>query len=132
MKVGQLGKLLKALKKFDADYAVMAGQITLKAQGLHPDLKAVSLLASLKKNAETIFGAIAKEITNRHNLLDAISWMKTRRAWNNVRKVPQEIPTMARAWHANATQIAALDIGQELVRKGTVLASRHSKVRRNA
>ena len=51
MKVGQLGKLLKALKKFDAAYAVMAGQITPGKlfKGLHPDLKAVSLLASLKK-----------------------------------------------------------------------------------
>ena len=37
MKVGQLGKLLKALKKFDADYAVMAGKSHLETlQGITP------------------------------------------------------------------------------------------------
>ena len=43
VKVGQVGKLLKALKKFDAGYAVMAGQVTPGKlfRGLHPDLKAI-------------------------------------------------------------------------------------------
>ena len=59
VKVGQVGKLLKVLKKFDAGYAVMAGQVTPGKlfRGLHPDLKAVRLLAGLdRRNAETIFG----------------------------------------------------------------------------
>ena len=67
IKVGQLGKMLKALKTFEAGYAIMAGQITPKRlfKGLHPDLKTVSILLKLKrKNAETIFGAIASEIEN--------------------------------------------------------------------
>ena len=31
VKVGQIGKLLKELKRFDAGYAVMAGQVTFPA-----------------------------------------------------------------------------------------------------
>ena len=65
VKVGQVGKLLKALKKFGAGSAVMVGQVTPGKlfRGLHPDLKAVRLLAGLdRRNAETIFGAIADEI----------------------------------------------------------------------
>ena len=63
MKVGQLGKLLKALKKFDAAYAVMAGQITPGKlfEGLHPDLKAVSLLASLKKKTQRPYSALSRK-----------------------------------------------------------------------
>src|SRR5262245_10266745 len=65
IKVGQLGHMLDALKDFGAGYALMAGQITPRRlfQGLHPDLKATRILFSLKRrNAETIFGAIAREI----------------------------------------------------------------------
>lgn len=65
IKVGQLGRMLKALRKFGCGYTIMAGQITPKRlfKGLHPDLKAVRILASLaERNAESIFGAIANEI----------------------------------------------------------------------
>ena len=43
VKVGQVGKLLKELKKFNAGYAVMAGQVTPGKlfKGLHPYLKAI-------------------------------------------------------------------------------------------
>jgi len=77
--VGQVGKMLKALKEFDAGYAIMAGQITPRRlfKGLHPDLKATKILLSLKRrNAETIFGAIASEITDLGvTLLDARSFL---------------------------------------------------------
>lgn len=65
IKVGQLGHLLDALKHHRAAYSIMAGQITPRRlfKGLVPDIKAIRILASLKeKNAETIFGALAKEI----------------------------------------------------------------------
>ena len=79
IKVGQLGKLLKSLKKLDCGYALMAGQITPRRlfKGLHPDLKALKILNSLKiKNAETIFGAIAREIEAIDiSLLDARSFL---------------------------------------------------------
>ena len=79
VKVGQVGKLLKELKNFDAGYAVMAGQVTPGKlfRGLHPDLKAIRMLAGLdRKNAETIFGAIGDEIENAGvHLLDARVFM---------------------------------------------------------
>src|SRR5688500_2723822 len=65
IKVGQLGHMLDALRDFGAGYALMAGQITPRRlfKGLHPDLKATRILLSLKRrNAQTIFGAIAHEI----------------------------------------------------------------------
>lgn len=65
IKVGQLGHMLRSLRKFEAGAAIMAGQIRPRKlfDGLHPDLKAIAILASLKeRNAESIFGAIAKEI----------------------------------------------------------------------
>ena len=57
--VGQLGRMLKALKEFGAGYALMAGQVKPKRlfHGLTPDLKAAQILLTLKRrNAETIFG----------------------------------------------------------------------------
>ena len=65
IKVGQLGHMIDALKEFAAGSAVMAGQISPRKlfKGLHPDLKAVMIMATLKeRNAETIFGAIAREV----------------------------------------------------------------------
>jgi UDP-2,3-diacylglucosamine hydrolase len=65
LKVGQLGAMLKSLEQFSAGYALMAGQITPKRlfKGLHPDLKATRILLTLRRrNAETIFGAVAAEI----------------------------------------------------------------------
>ena len=57
----------------------MAGRVTPGKlfRGLHPDLKAIRMLAGLdRKNAETIFGAIGDEIekTGVH-LLDARVFM---------------------------------------------------------
>ena len=59
----------------------MAGQVTPGKlfRGLQPDLKAVRMLAGLKrKNAETIFGAIGNEIEKSGvQLLDAgFLWMR--------------------------------------------------------
>lgn len=65
IKVGQLGHMLDGLKAQKAGAAIMAGQITPRRlfKGLTPDLKAVTILATLKeKNAESIFGALAKEV----------------------------------------------------------------------
>lgn len=65
VKVGQVGKFLKALKRLEAAYALFVGQVTPGKlfRGMTPDLKALAILAMLKeRNAETIFGAIAKEV----------------------------------------------------------------------
>ena len=65
IKVGQIGKLTKTLKEFGSRYVVMVGQVQPNRLfgGIHPDLRAIKILASLKeKNAATIFGAIVREI----------------------------------------------------------------------
>ncbi len=127
--VGQLGKMLKALKEFDAGYALMAGQITPRRlfKGLHPDLKATKILLSLKRrNAETIFGAIAAEITDLGvTLLDARSFLDAHLATPGVMtggKFPIEQDYIDHGILI-ARECARLDIGQGcVVRHGTVLA----------
>ncbi|MDQ8206847.1 UDP-2,3-diacylglucosamine diphosphatase LpxI [Coraliomargarita sp. SDUM461003] len=129
IKVGQLGKLLKSLKKLACRYAVMAGQITPKRlfHGLHPDLKALAILNSLKiKNAETIFGAISAEIEAIDiQMLDARSFLDDQLASEGLMtggklKAPEEF---IQHGIQIAKGITELDIGQgAVVRKGTVLA----------
>ncbi len=127
--VGQVGKTLKALKAFGAGYAIMAGQITPRRlfKGLHPDLKAATLLLTLKRrNAETIFGAICKEIEALGiTLLDARSFLDDQLASPGCmtgRSFPIEDDYVDHGIHI-ARESARLDIGQGcVVRKGTVLA----------
>jgi len=130
MNVGQLGKLLKTAKNFGAKYAIMAGQITPRKlfKGLKPDLKAMMILATLKrKNAETIFGAIASELQKvGTEMIDARSFLDSSLAPKGVfcgKKPDSE--TMEYAVHAMdiVRECARLDIGQSCVAsKGTILA----------
>ena len=127
--VGQLGKMLKSLREFDAGYAIMAGQITPRRlfKGLHPDLKAVRILAALKRrNAETIFGAIAREIDAQGvTLLDARSFLDEHLAAPGCmtgKTFPIERDYLDHGIQI-ARECARLDIGQGcVVRQGTVLA----------
>jgi DUF1009 family protein len=127
--VGQVGKMLKALERFEAGYAVMAGQISPRRlfKGLHPDLKATRILFSLKRrNAETIFGAIAAEIEAiQVRLLDARSFLDPHLASGGCmtgRKFPIDSEYVDHGVQI-ARECARLDIGQGcVVRKGTVLA----------
>ena len=127
--VGQLGKMLRAIEHFGAGYAFMAGQITPRRlfKGLHPDLKATRILLSLKRrNAETIFGAIAAEIEQLGvSLLDARSFLDDQLATPGVMtgsRFPIEREYVDHGIHL-AREIARLDIGQGVVvRKGTALA----------
>jgi len=129
VKVGQVGKLLKELKKLDAMYAVMVGQVTpLKLfKGLHPDLKAIRMLAGLdRKNAETIFGAIGEEIEKaRVHLLDARVFMDEDLAEEGVMVQGKEKIEPEHLKHGVeiARENARLDVGQGVVvSRGTVLA----------
>ncbi len=129
IKVGQLGKMLRAISDFGAGYAIMAGQITPRRlfKGLHPDLKATRILLSLKRrNAETIFGAIAHEIAELGVLLlDARSFLDDQLALPGCmtgRSFPIEDDYVQHGIQI-ARECARLDIGQGcVVRKGTVLA----------
>ncbi|MDQ3622104.1 MAG: DUF1009 domain-containing protein, partial [Verrucomicrobiota bacterium] len=79
MRVGQVGKLLQFLEESGASHAVMAGQIAPKNLfDLRPDFRALMLLARLpRRNAESIFGAIAREIAEVGvELLPATSYME--------------------------------------------------------
>lgn len=130
LNVGQLGKLLRGVSLFGAKYAAMAGQITPGKlfRGMTPDLKAITVLASLKKrNAETIFGAVAAELAKVGvEMIDARSFMDASVA-------PRGFFTGDRSWKISdsdlehavsiARECARLDIGQGCVTShGTVLA----------
>jgi len=129
LNVGQIGKMLSALQDFGAGYALMAGQVKPKRlfHGLTPDLKAAQLLFSLKRrNAETIFGAIAAEIEKIGvTLLDARAFIDDQLASGGSmtgKKFPIDAEYLEHGIHI-AREIARLDIGQGcVVRKGTVLA----------
>lgn len=129
LNVGQVGKLLSALKDFGAGYAIMAGQVKPKRlfHGLTPDLKAAQILFRLKRrNAETIFGAIAEEIEQLGvRLLDARAFIDDQLAHAGPmsgKKLPVDREYLEHGIHI-AREIARLDIGQGcVVRKGTVLA----------
>ena len=129
VKVGQVGKLLKELKGMDAGYAVMAGQVTPGKlfKGLHPDLKAIRMLAGLdRKNAETIFGAIGEEIEKAGvHLLDARGFMDEDLAEEGVMVKGKEKIDPEHLAHGIeiARENARLDVGQGVVvSRGTVLA----------
>ncbi|MDO8540402.1 MAG: UDP-2,3-diacylglucosamine diphosphatase LpxI [Opitutaceae bacterium] len=129
LKVGQLGHMLDALQDFSAGYALMAGQITPRRlfKGLHPDIKAARILLSLKRrNAETIFGAIAQEIEKLGvTLLDARSFLDDQIASSGCMtagRFPMDPEYVTHGVHI-ARECARLDIGQGcVVRHGTVLA----------
>ncbi|MEO0509531.1 MAG: UDP-2,3-diacylglucosamine diphosphatase LpxI [Verrucomicrobiota bacterium] len=129
IKVGQLGKMLKALREFGCGYALMAGQITPKRlfRGLHPDLKALKILNGLKiKNAETIFGAIAGEIEEIGvEMLDARAFLDDHLAHEGLMTIGKLKSKPDNIEHGIqiAKGISELDIGQGcVVRNGTVLA----------
>lgn len=129
IKVGQVGHMLKALQTFGAGYAIMAGQITPRRlfKGLHPDLKAVAILASLKeRNAETIFGALAAEIAKIGVFqLDARAFFDSEMADRGLMAKGRYQPNADTLEHGLriAREIARLDIGQGVVvARGTVLA----------
>ena len=129
IKVGQLGELLRGLKKWRSPHAIMAGQITPKKlfRGLHPDLKALSILRKLKgKNAESIFGAIGDEMAKIGvNLLDARCYMDNFLATSGLisgRKFRVTEDHLQFGIEI-AEKIADLDVGQGIVvQNGTVLS----------
>jgi len=129
LRVGQLGALLKAFRDRRTSAAVMAGQI---APGnlfdLRPDWKALMVLAKLKRrNAESIFGAIADELAAAGvQLLDATTFMEPALAGEGLiagTKPKARLLDDFAFGQRIAREMARLDIGQSVVVKnGTVLA----------
>lgn len=129
LRVGQLGKLLGILKKSGATHAVMSGQIHPKNLfDLRPDLKALVVLARLKRrNAESIFGAIADEMKAIGvELLPATTYMEQHLAPAGLIAGPKLKPRDEEDLHYGfhiAKESSRMDIGQTVVVKnGTVLA----------
>jgi DUF1009 family protein len=129
LRVGQLNRLLKFFREQQVHHAIMAGQIAPKNLfDLRPDWKALLLLARLKeRNAETIFAAIADELTKAGvELLPATTFLEDHLAGEGLLAGPKlsrrEQADIEFGWKI-AREIARLDIGQSVVVKGgTVLA----------
>lgn len=129
VKIGQLGKMLKHLDKFQVKYAMMIGQITPRRlfQGLHPDVKAIKLLSFLnERNAETIYGGICDEISSIGvQMLDARSFLDHELAQPGLMTGAKLKTNMKDVEHGIkiAKETARLNIGQSVVvSKGTVIA----------
>jgi DUF1009 family protein len=124
IKVGQLGHMLDALKQFKVGHAIMVGQITPRKlfKGLTPDLKAVMIMATLKeKNAETIFGALAREVEKIGvTQLDARAFLDSELATSGCMTGWRSgIDTETLDYGIRiAKEIARLDIGQGVVVSG--------------
>ncbi len=129
MRVGQLSRLLKFFRDQEIHHAIMAGQIAPKNLfDLHPDWKALLLLGKLKqRNAETIFAAIADELSKVEvHLLPAITFLEDSLAASGLIAGPKlsrrEEEDVELGWKI-AKEIAHLDIGQTvIVKDGTILA----------
>jgi len=129
LKVGQLGRLIKAFTKRGVRHCVMLGQIAPKNLfDLRPDLRAAAMLFRLKeKNAHTIFGAIANELhKNGIELIEAIPWLQPWMPSADFSLGPElaiEQRNDAAFGLRIAKEISRLEIGQTVVVKnGTVLA----------
>jgi UDP-2,3-diacylglucosamine hydrolase len=129
MRVGQLGRLLKFFRAQKILHAIMAGQIAPKNLfDLHPDVKALLLIAKLKqRNAESIFAAIADELRKAEvELLPATTFLEDSLAQPGLIAGPKlsgrEVEDVDLGWKITK-EIARLDIGQAvIVKNGTILA----------
>lgn len=129
LKVGQLGKLIAALKDRGVTRCAMAGQIAPRNLfDVRPDLRALALLLTLKeKNAHTIFGALADELRREGiELVEATPWLEPLMPGAGFKlgpKLTEDQQADAAFGYRIAKEIARLEIGQTVVVKsGVVLA----------
>ena len=127
--LGQLGQLLKSLKRLNCNYVLMAGQVrpTRLFKDLFPDLKMLRILRKIKQlNAESVLGALITEIESIGcSVLDARSFMDEHLASEGkMVGIAQKVPTETIDYGIKiAKEIARMNIGQGIVIKGqSVLA----------
>ena len=130
IKLGQLGQLIKVLKKWGVQKALMAGSITKKRmfENVMPDLKGIALMSKLAVfHDDDILRAVAGELFNQGiEIVSSISYLPeltappgclTRRKPDKAERADIEF-----GWKI-AKELGSLDIGQcVVVRKKTVLA----------
>jgi len=129
LKVGQLNRLIRALKEHQITQCVMVGQIAPKNLfEVRPDLRALTLLMKIKeKNAHTLFGAVANELHKEGiELVETTPWLQPLMPAGDFRLGPR-LSSEERAdvdfGYRIAKEIARLEIGQSVVLKsGMVLA----------
>ena len=129
LRLGQLGALLEAVKAKGVSRIVMAGQIKpTRLFSLRLDAKAFSILRQLgKKNAHTIFGAVADELQAvGAELMPAYCFMETEMpaAGELGRRAPDAREREDIRLGAHVAKVTSgLEIGQTVVVKdGTILA----------
>lgn len=129
LRVGQLGKMIRAFTDRGVKHCVMLGLIQPKSLfDVRPDLRGLSLLMRLKeKNAHTIFGAIAEELAKDGvQLISAAPWLKSIMPSADYQVGPRltaEQREDVGFGFRVAKEISRLEIGQcVVVKKGTVLA----------
>ena len=129
MRVGQLGRLTNYFANAGIRQAIMAGQIAPKNLfEFRPDVKALVVLARLKRrNAESLFGAIADELAKVGvELLPATRFMDEFLAGSGLvagRPLSRREEADVEFGFTIAKEVSRLDIGQTVVVKaGTVLA----------
>lgn len=130
VRLGQLGRLIKSLKKAGASVAVMAGTITKKRmfQDIRPDVRAISLAARLAVfHDDDILRAVTAELSKEGiEIVSPTVYMPELVAPAGIlsRRRPSraERDDMAFGWRI-AKELGRLDIGQcVVVRNKTVLA----------
>jgi len=127
--LGQLGRMLDALKESGVKHVVMAGQITpTHLFTVRMDAKLIELLKRLpKRNAETIFGAVGDELRAMGiELLPASSFMEahmpTEGQLSRRSPTPREAADIEFGFDVAKTT-SGIDIGQTVViKEGTILA----------
>ncbi|MCB1125905.1 MAG: UDP-2,3-diacylglucosamine diphosphatase LpxI [Verrucomicrobiae bacterium] len=129
VRVGQVNRAIKAFTSRGVKHCVMAGQIApSNLFTLRPDLRALGLLLKLRrKNAHTIFGALADELKKDGvELIEATPWLRPHMpgpGFHLGSKLSKEQQSDLGFGHRLAKEVSRLEIGQLVVVKdGTVLA----------
>ncbi len=129
IKLGQLGRLIKAFKKYDVRNALMAGGIRKRRMfEIRPDLRALSVVSKLAVfHDDDILRALARELAGEGiEIVSSISYLPQLLAppgcFTKRRPSKTEKEDIQFGWKV-AAKLGELDIGQCVVlRKKTVLA----------
>jgi DUF1009 family protein len=129
IKVGQLNRLIAALKDRGVRQCVMLGQIAPRNLfDLRPDLRTMGVLLRLmEKNAHTLFGALIEELAKDGlEVIEATPWLRPLMPGPGLALGPPLAPEQTQDVRFGlriAKEISRLEVGQLVVVKdGTVLA----------